>query len=59
MPTAMRPGKRAHADLTSWVADRDRAEDHAPHALVEPGLDRCHVADAATELHGDRDTRAI
>src|SRR5207249_4732159 len=34
---------------------RGGADDHAIDALAEPAFDRCHVADAATELHRDRD----
>src|SRR5665213_3547293 len=37
------------------VAHRRGADDDAVDALVEPAFDRCHVADAAAELHAEAD----
>ena len=37
------------------IAHRRGADDDAVDALAEPALDRRHVADAAAELHRDRD----
>ena len=51
-PTATRPGKFRAASLHQRrIAHRRGADDDAVDALVEPALDRRHVADAAAELH--------
>ena len=58
-PTAMRPGNVARRLVHQRrIAHRRGADDHAVDALVEPGLDRGQVADAAAELHADMSTRS-
>jgi hypothetical protein len=50
----MWPGNAAAACLTSaGFFHRDGAEDHAFQTLVEPALDRRHIADAAAKLRRD------
>ena len=52
MPTAILPGKAPAGFLHQLrIAHRDRAEDDARQALVEPVLDIGQRADAAAELH--------
>src|ERR1051325_2325150 len=59
-PTATRLGHLLAASFTRAaprpaVARCGGADDHAVDALVEPALDRRHVADAAAELHAQAD----
>ena len=55
-PTATRPGNCSGGALHQLgIAHRRGADDDARDALAEPAFDRGHVADAAAELHRDRD----